>query len=373
MPILPIEDIIAAIRAGEMVILVDDEDRENEGDLTMAADFVTPDAINFMATHARGLICLTLREDHCQRLGLELMTRKNGTRFDTAFTVSIEAREGVTTGISAHDRARTIQAAVAPHAKADDIVQPGHIFPVMAKPGGVLTRAGHTEAGCDLADLASLTPACAICEILNKDGTMSRLPDLRSFARTHHLKIGTIADLIRYRSQHESMIERISERTLQTLAGEFRAIAYRDKPGNAIHFALCQGNIAPDQETLVRVHQPVSIMDFMDAGQTPHSWRMTAALHAIHRARQGVMVLLDCGESPNALLSRFELLGKPVSATAASTLDLRTYGIGAQILRDVGVGKMRLLANPVKMPSMTGFGLVVTGYLENEGSAFSPL
>ncbi|MDR0934513.1 MAG: 3,4-dihydroxy-2-butanone-4-phosphate synthase [Burkholderiaceae bacterium] len=366
MPISPTEDIIDAFRAGQMVVLVDDEDRENEGDLILAADFVTPDAINFMVTHARGLVCLTLTQARCRQLGLELMTRNNGGKFHTAFTLSIEAAEGVTTGISAHDRARTVQAAVAKDAKPEDLVQPGHIFPVMAQPGGVLMRAGHTEAGCDLAGLAGLTPASVICEILNEDGTMSRLPDLLGFAERHGILIGTIADLIRYRSQHESIIERTGERMLNTPFGAFQAIAYRDKPGSSAHLALFLGDIKADEETLVRVHQPFSLMDLMETEITGHSWNMTDAMRTIRAAERGVMVLLNCEESADEVLDRFNRLASPASSTPARAggHDLRTYGIGAQILRDLGVGKMRLLANPRKMPSMTGFNLDVTGYLE---------
>ena len=351
-----------------MVVLVDDEDRENEGDIVLAADFVTPEAINFMVTHARGLVCLTLTQERCQQLGLELMTRNNGTLFNTAFTVSIEATEGVTTGISAHDRARTIQAAVAPNARPDDIVQPGHIFPIMARPGGVLMRAGHTEAGCDLAKLAGLTPASVICEILNEDGSMSRLPDLLKFAAKHRLKVGTIADLIRYRSQNESMIERMGQRMLNTPYGEFQAVAYRDKPSGSAHLALYKGKIDPDRETLVRVHQPVSLIDFIEAEVTRHSWTMTSAMKAIHASERGVVVLLNCEESADEILTRFSQLEQPVARaeSRAASHDLRVYGIGAQILRDLNVGKMRLLANPRKMPSMTGFNLNITGYLEKD-------
>ncbi len=366
MPISPTEDIIDAFRAGQMVILVDDEDRENEGDLILAADFVSPEAINFMVTHARGLVCLTLTEDRCRQLGLELMTRENGGKFHTAFTLSIEAAKGVSTGISAHDRATTVQAAVAKNARAEDLVQPGHIFPVKARPGGVLMRAGHTEAGCDLAELAGLTPASVICEILNEDGSMARLPDLLPFAEKHGIRIGTIADLIRYRSQHESIIERMGERTINTPFGPFKAIAYRDKPSGSAHLALFKGHIDAEKETLVRVHQPVSLMDLIETEQTRHSWNIVSAMKTIHSAERGVMVLLNCEESAQEVLSRFNQLDEPVSSSPArsGSRDLRTYGIGAQILRDLGVGKMRLLANPRKMPSMTGFNLDVTGYLE---------
>lgn len=365
MPISPTEEIIEAFRSGQMVILVDDEDRENEGDLTIAADFITPQAVNFMATHARGLICLTLTEARCHQLGLTLMTHDNGAKFNTAFTLSIEAAEGVSTGISAHDRARTIQAATAKDAKPEDIVQPGHIFPVMARPGGVLMRAGHTEAGCDLARLAGLTPASVICEILKEDGSMARLPDLLKFAEKHGIRIGAIADLIRYRSQHESMIERIGERMLHTPFGVFHGMAYRDKPAGSTHLALFTGKIEADTETLVRVHQPLSLMDLIETGQTAHSWPFSDAMTTLAAAKQGVMVLLNCGESAQDILSRFTQTPAAASAPLPeSSSDLRAYGIGAQILRDLGVGKMRLLANPRKIPSMAGFNLNLTGYLE---------
>ncbi len=367
MPISPTEEIIEAFRNGQIVILVDDEDRENEGDLVLAADFVTPEAINFMVTHARGLVCLTLTEKRCHQLGLELMAKDNGSKFNTAFTTSIEAAQGVSTGISAHDRARTIQVAIAPDAGPSDIVQPGHIFPIMAQPGGVLMRAGHTEAGCDLAKLAGLTPASVICEILKEDGSMARLPDLLQFSEKHHIRIGTIADLIRYRSEHESIIERKGTRTLNTPFGTFHAIAYQDKAGGAAHLALFTGKIDGDRETLVRVHQPLSLVDFIETQLSDHSWDIASAMQTIKAAGQGVMVLLNCEESAQDLLSRFNTLGESAKSVLPKTsYDLRTYGIGAQILCDLGVKKMRLLASPVKMPSMTGFNLNITGYLEKK-------
>ncbi len=358
------QEIIAELRAGRMVILVDEEDRENEGDLVLAADFVTPEAINFMAKHGRGLICLTLTEERCDQLNLPMMTARNGTSYGTNFTVSIEAAEGVTTGISAADRARTIQVAVARHAKPADIVQPGHVFPLRAQKGGVLMRAGHTEAGCDLAELAGLTPAAVICEILKDDGTMARLPDLLEFAQEHGLKIGAIADLIHYRSQTESIVERVGERMMQTPYGSFHAIAFRDAPSGGAHLALVHGAIRPDLETLVRVHQPVSILDLLETSATTHSWNMAAAMGAIQSAERGVIVLLNCEESAEQMFAQFAALGaaQPATPPRAARMDLRTYGIGAQILRALGVGKMKLLANPRKMPSMTGFNLEVVGY-----------
>jgi 3,4-dihydroxy 2-butanone 4-phosphate synthase/GTP cyclohydrolase II len=295
-----------------------------------------------------------------------MMTTRNGTSYGTNFTVSIEAAEGVTTGISAADRARTIEVAVARHAKPTDIVQPGHIFPLRAQRGGVLMRAGHTEAGCDLTELAGLTPASVICEILKEDGSMARLPDLIEFAREHQLKIGTIADLIHYRNQNESIVERVGERVMQTSHGAFRAIAFRDKPSSGAHLALVHGDITPSAETLVRVHQPVSILDLLETEATTHSWNLSAAMVAVKAAERGVIVLLNCEESAEQMFAQFSALSATKSDTPApargARMDLRTYGIGAQILRDLGVGKMKLLSNPRKMPSMTGFDLEVVGY-----------
>ena len=363
MPISTTQEIVDELRAGRMVILVDEEDRENEGDLVLAAEHVTPEAINFMIRHARGLVCLTLSEEICDRLELPMMTSRNGTSFGTNFTVSIEAAEGVTTGISAADRARTIQVAVAKNAKPEDLVQPGHIFPLRAVKGGVLMRAGHTEAGCDLTEMAGLTPASVICEIIKEDGTMARLPDLLEFAEEHQLKIGTIADLIHYRSQNESLVERVAERQLSTVHGEFRLVAFRDKPSGSAHLALVHGEPEASKETLVRVHQPVSIVDLLDNRATSHSWNLSSAMQAIKAADSGVIVLLNCGETADELFSQFADKSAPRPAGRAANLDLRTYGIGAQILKLLGVRRMKLLANPRKMPSMAGFDLEVTGYM----------
>ncbi|MGJ7917602.1 bifunctional 3,4-dihydroxy-2-butanone-4-phosphate synthase/GTP cyclohydrolase II [Massilia sp. LXY-6] len=363
MPISTTQEIVDELRAGRMVILVDEEDRENEGDLVLAAEHVTPEAINFMIRHARGLVCLTLSEEICDRLELPMMTTRNGTSFGTNFTVSIEAAEGVTTGISAADRARTIQVAVAKNAKPEDLVQPGHIFPLRAVKGGVLMRAGHTEAGCDLTEMAGLTPASVICEIIKEDGTMARLPDLLAFAEEHQLKIGTIADLIHYRSQTESLVERVAERQLSTVHGEFRLVAFRDKPSGSAHLALVHGEPDGDKEALVRVHQPVSIVDLLDNRATSHSWNLSASMQAIQAVDSGVIVLLNCGETADELFAQFADKSVPRTGGRAANLDLRTYGIGAQILKQVGVRRMKLLANPRKMPSMVGFDLEVTGYL----------
>ncbi|MGA0612994.1 bifunctional 3,4-dihydroxy-2-butanone-4-phosphate synthase/GTP cyclohydrolase II [Caldimonas sp. KR1-144] len=359
MPIAPVPELIAELAAGRMVILVDEEDRENEGDLVLAADHVTPEAINFMAKHGRGLICLTLTRERCERLRLPPMAARNGTQHGTAFTVSIEAATGVTTGISAADRARTVQAAVARDAQPSDLVQPGHIFPLQAQDGGVLMRAGHTEAGCDLAQMAGLTPAAVICEIMNDDGTMARLPDLEAFAETHGLKIGTIADLIGYRSRNESLVERVGQRTLSTPQGAFEATAYRDRSGG-VHLALATGRWDATDEVLVRVHEPLSVLDLLDVGECHHSWPLAKALAALRESQRGVAVLLNCGEAGDALLHG---LAAPHGAPRTAQMDLRTYGVGAQILRDQGVTRMKLLGSPRRMPSMTGYGLEVTGFV----------
>jgi len=361
--IAPIQDIIAEIRAGRMVVLVDEEDRENEGDLVMAADFVTPEAINFMIRHARGLVCLTLTEERCRQLGLTRMAGENKSSFGTNFTVSIEAAQGVTTGISASDRATTIKAAVKADATPDDIVQPGHIFPIMARPGGVLVRAGHTEAGCDLAQMAGLTPASVICEIIKEDGEMARLPDLIAFAQQHGLKIGTIADLIEHRSHNEKLVERVASRKIQTACGEFDLVTYLDKTTQHTHLALAKGNIQPQQETLVRVHEPLSVMDFLEQAHYPQSTSVYDALQKISAAPAGVLVMRHHGETSQDLLARATAMPE---AHHAAQWDPRSYGIGAQILRDVNVGKMRLIATPRKLPSMTGFGLGVVGYCQNK-------
>jgi 3,4-dihydroxy 2-butanone 4-phosphate synthase / GTP cyclohydrolase II len=350
--ISPVAEVVAAIKAGEIVILVDDEDRENEGDLVFAARFVTPEKVNFLAKHGRGLICMSVTESHAERLGLKPMVEQNRSRHGTNFTVSIEAAEGIASGISAHDRALTIKVAAAENATADDIVQPGHVFPLIAQPGGVLVRAGHTEACCDLARLAGLEPAAVLCEIMKDDGTMARLPDLLQFAAEHRLKIGTIADLIEYRSRNESLVQRAAEREIETPWGKFRMVSYRDLAVGALHLGLILGKIEKQKETLVRVHEPLSIIDLLDAGKGSHSWGVGQALQEIQKKGAGIMVLMNCGQEDAA------------APKAGRSIDLRLYGIGAQILRDLGVGRMRLMAAPRKMPSMAGFGLEITGYAE---------
>jgi 3,4-dihydroxy 2-butanone 4-phosphate synthase / GTP cyclohydrolase II len=361
--ISPIEDIVADMRAGRMVILVDEEDRENEGDLVLAADQVTPDAINFMARYGRGLICLTLTRERCERLQLPPMVARNGDKKGTAFTVSIEAAEGVTTGISAADRSRTIEAAVAPGAKASDLVQPGHIFPLQAVEGGVLMRAGHTEAGCDLAAMAGCSPTAVICEIMKDDGTMARLPDLQIFAAEHGLKIGTIADLIEHRSRTESLVQKVSSRAMETAFGAFTATAFRDQPSGALHLALVKGTWTPEQSVAVRVHEPLSILDALEVGRSMHSWSLESSLRHISEAGAGVAVLLNCGETADQLLAQFDGTARSAQAPERGRMDLRTYGVGAQILRESGVQKMQLMGNPRRMPSMAGYGLEITGYL----------
>ena len=359
--IASVEEIIEEIRAGRMVVLVDDEDRENEGDIILAAEHVTPEAINFMVTHARGLVCLTITEARARQLGLGQMAHENTSPNSTAFTISIEAAEGVTTGISAQDRARTVQAAVARNAKPSDFVMPGHTFPIVAREGGVLVRAGHTEAGCDLAQLAGLEPASVICEVLKDDGTMARLPDLIQFAQEHKIKIGTIADLIHYRSRNETLIERTLSKPVHLAHGEFTLHAYTDRTTNDVHLALAKGEIRPDREALVRVHEPLSVLDFLDSTRGHHTFSLDQAQAALAKAESGVIVLLRRPETGADLLAA---LGEPASGQKpAAKWDPRIYGIGAQILRDLGVRKMKLLGSPRRMPSMTGFDLEVTGHI----------
>jgi 3,4-dihydroxy 2-butanone 4-phosphate synthase/GTP cyclohydrolase II len=360
--IAPITEIIEEIRAGRMVVLVDEEDRENEGDLLFAAEFVTPEAINFMIRHARGLVCLTLTEERCRQLGISHMARENKSPLGTNFTVSIEAAEGVTTGISASDRAATIRAAVKKDAKPSDIVQPGHIFPIMARPGGVLVRAGHTEAGCDLAQMAGVMPGAVICEIIKEDGEMARLPDLIPFAKEHGLKIGTIADLIEYRIQNETLVERVARRPVQTAYGEFDLVTYTDKTSQRTHLALVKGDIKPQTETLVRVHEPLSVMDFLEHVSLSNTTSVHDVLKRISQSDAGVLVMMHHTETSMSLLAR--AAAKPEAHHAQ--WDPRSYGIGAQILRDLNVGKMCLIATPRKLPSMAGFGLEVVRYCQSK-------
>jgi 3,4-dihydroxy 2-butanone 4-phosphate synthase/GTP cyclohydrolase II len=291
------------------------------------------------------------------------MVPRNGTKMGTAFTVSIEAAEGVTTGISAADRARTVQAAVAPDAVPGDLVQPGHIFPLQAVDGGVLMRAGHTEAGCDLAQLAGCSPAAVICEIMKDDGTMARLPDLQLFASEHGLKIGTIASLIEYRSRVESLLEQVGRRSIATAYGSFTAHAFRDKPGNGVHLALVRGQWGDGDVVPVRVHEPLSVLDALEVNRAMHSWSLDACLARIAQLDKGVIVLLNCGESADQLLAQFEGTARASHGPERGRMDLRTYGIGAQILRACGVQRMELLGNPRRLPSMNGYGLEIVGYI----------
>ena len=362
-PISPVEDIVAELKAGRIVILVDEEDRENEGDLVMASDHISAEGINFMARFGRGLICLTLTRERCESLQLPPMTARNGDKKGTAFTVSIEAAEGVTTGISAADRAQTVRAAVAKNSKPDDLVQPGHIFPLQAVDGGVLMRAGHTEAGCDLAAMAGCSPSSVICEIMNDDGTMARLPDLQLFAAEHGLKIGTIADLIEHRSRVESLIEKMGTRTLPTAFGEFQAHAFRDTTGHGVHLALVRGQWDAAESIPARVHEPLSVLDALETGRSMHSWSLDRALAHISAHGKGIVVLLNCGEIGEQLLAQFDGTAKAAQAPERGRMDLRTYGIGAQILRQCGVQRMALMGSPRRMPSMTGYGLEITGYI----------
>jgi len=365
-PISPVQDIVAEMRAGRIVILVDEQERENEGDLVLAADHVTPEAINFMARFGRGLICLTLTRERCEFLHLPPMAARNGTVYSTAFTVSIEAAEGVTTGISAADRARTVQVAVAPGSRASDLVQPGHIFPLQAVDGGVLMRAGHTEAGCDLAGMAGCSPAAVICEIMKDDGTMARLPDLQAFAAGHGLKIGTIADLIEYRSRNESLVQKVGSRALQTAYGEFTVHAFRDQPSQAVHLALVKGQWSADEVVPVRVHEPLSVLDALGGNRSMHSWDLNTGLQYLAAQGKGVAVLLNCGESAEQLLAQFEGRARAAQAPERGRMDLRTHGVGAQILRECGVHRMALMGQPRRMPSMAGYGLEITGFIPKE-------
>jgi len=361
------EEIINDLRQGKMVIIMDDKDRENEGDLLMVAEQVTPEAINFMARYGRGLICITLTRERCQQLRLPLMVNAIEPLHATNFTVSIEAAEGVTTGISAADRATTVLAAVKPEARPEDLVQPGHIFPLMAKPGGVLVRAGHTEAGCDLARLAGFQAAAVIVEILNEDGTMARRPDLEVFAQEHGLKIGTIADLIHYRVRNEKMVERISECLLPTEHGEFRLIAFQDSVDNGLHLALVHGEVGAERPTLVRVHMQNTLCDLFDTRHADCSWPLRRAMAQIAGEGAGVVVVLRNHDTPREVVQRIRNFAihpadRRQMEAADQQRELRTYGIGAQILFDLGVRKMRVLSAPKSIHGLSGFGLEVVEY-----------
>jgi len=366
MPFNTIEELVEDIRQGKMVVILDDEHRENEGDLVMAASLVRPEDINFMARYGRGLICLTLTGERCGQLHLPLMVQTDGIGA-TNFTISIEAAEGVSTGISAADRARTVQAAVAPNARPEDLSQPGHVFPLKARDGGVLTRAGHTEAGCDLARLAGLEPAAVIVEILNEDGTMARRPDLEAFADRHGLRIGTIADLIHYRVQNERSVERIAECALPTEYGRFRLIAFQDSIDNVLHLALTIGEIRPEDPVLVRVHMQNTLCDLFVSQRSDCGWSLDAALRRIARERTGVVVVLRQKDDAQDVVQRMasyqlEDSGGPAVRQGTGD-DLRTYGIGAQILSDVGVRRMRVLGTPRRVHALSGFDMEVVEYV----------
>ena len=365
-PFADIEDIIADIADGKMVIMVDDENRENEGDLIMAAAKVRPEDINYMATHGRGLICLTMSRERCDQLRLPLMVSDTDEHHATNFTISIEAAEGITTGISAHDRAKTIQAAVADDAKPEHLSQPGHIFPVMSQPGGVLTRAGHTEAGCDLARLAGLEPAAAIVEILNEDGTMARRPDLEKFAKSRGIRIGTIADLIRYRLEKERNVERIAEKQIATEFGEFTLYCYDDLINRSVHVALVKGKLEDVDAPLVRVHLQDTLGDVVGVQSDSLGWPIRNAIKRIAEEEVGVVVLLRDQEDSRDFIDAVENLDTPADELEkhrSGDAVLRTYGVGAQILRDLGLSKIRVLSAPKQMYAISGFDLEITEYV----------
>ena len=364
------EEIIKDLKNGKMVILVDDEDRENEGDLVLAAEFTTPSHINFMSKFGRGLICLTLTEERCKKLKLPLMVQENEGKLGTNFTVSIEAASGVTTGISASDRAKTITAAISKNANHKSIVRPGHIFPLISHPGGVLYRAGHTEAGCDLAELAKLEPASVICEILNEDGSMARRPDLEKFAECHDLKIGTIADLISYRLENEMTVQRVSQCHMPTQYGDFELYSYQDSLNGQVHLAMVLGDVGPDEETLVRVHMADPIGDLLGATRESVHWPLDKVMARIQQHGKGVLVVLRQPDQNKQLAAKIQLYQQQDRGDASSAVkpgwDLRTFGVGAQILSDMGVSKMRIIGTPTKLNGLSGFGLDLIGYVEDQ-------
>ncbi|QJP11722.1 bifunctional 3,4-dihydroxy-2-butanone-4-phosphate synthase/GTP cyclohydrolase II [Pseudomonas multiresinivorans] len=360
-----IEELLDDMRQGKMVILMDDEDRENEGDLIIASECVRTEDINFMARFARGLICMPMTRERCERLGIPLMVQRNGSGFGTKFTVSIEAAEGVTTGISAADRARTVQAAAAKNAVAADIVSPGHIFPLMSQPGGVLARAGHTEAACDLARMAGFEPSGVICEIMNDDGTMARRPELEEFAKQHNIKIGTIADLIHYRLIHERTVERLAEQPLDTELGQFKLITYRDSVEGDVHLALTLGNICAEEPTLVRVHNPDPLRDLLMVNQAGR-WSLRAAMAKVAEAGTGVVLLLGHQVGGDDLLAHVREITNTPAPAQKPTTTYSTVGAGSQILRDLGVRKMRLMSAPMRFNAISGFDLEVVEYLPAE-------
>ena len=363
------EEIIADLRDGKMVVILDDEDRENEGDLIMAATKVTPDDINFMARYGRGLICLTLTRARCEQLRLPLMVSDTDRRRTTNFTISIEAADGITTGISAHDRARTVRSAVAPDARPEDLCQPGHIFPVMAQPGGVLTRAGHTEAGCDLVRLAGLEPAAVIVEILNDDGTMARCDDLVRFAKHHDVKIGTIADLIRYRLENEESVEEVSELEVQTEFGPFLLVSFEDHVNRSVHLALVRGELDAQTPVLVRVHIQDTLSDVVGVMDSRLGWPLRATIKLIAEEGCGVIIILRPEEQPREFMNVLRVLEQPekdIVTRGGGATELRTFGTGAQILRALGIKRMRVLSAPKQMHALSGFGLEVVEYVSSD-------
>lgn len=363
-----VEEILEDLRQGKMVIIMDDEDRENEGDLLMASEAVTPDAINFMARYGRGLICMTMTKERCQQIRLPLMVASEDQLSATNFTMSIEAAEGVTTGISAADRATTVLAAIKKDAEPQDIIQPGHIFPLMAQPGGVLVRAGHTEAGCDLARLSGFQASSVIVEILNEDGSMARRPDLEVFAKEHDLKIGTIADLIHYRVSNEKTIERVSDCEVTNQYGEFKLVSYQDCIDSDLHLALVKGDIGPDDEVLVRVHMQNTLCDVFEAGRSDCGWPLNSAMKMIGEAEKGVIVVLRNHDTPREIVERMQGISHKQGDKPAQSQEekkLRTYGVGAQILSDLGVRKMRVLSAPKHMQALAGFDLEVVEYVDH--------
>ncbi len=368
------DEIIDDLKNGKMVIIMDDEDRENEGDLVMASEKVTAQAINFMARYGRGLICMTMTKEHCRQLRLPLMVNTDNQLESTNFTVSIEAAEGVTTGISAADRATTVLAAVAPNAQPQDLAQPGHVFPLMAQPGGVLVRAGHTEAGCDLARLAGLTPSSVIVEILNEDGSMARRPDLEKFSKEHDLKIGTIADLIQYRIRNEKTVEQVSDCVLPTKHGDFRLYAFQDVVGNDIHLALVMGNIDPERSALVRVHVQNSLCDLFES-INKCGWPLREAMDSVAKEGEGVIIVLRNYDTARDIINQIETIKhgeqmeKKSLKASANDEELRTIGVGAQMLTELGVRKMRVMSAPKHLHALAGFGLEVTEFVNTENEA----
>lgn len=370
-----IPELIEDIRAGRMIVLIDDEDRENEGDLVMAASKVRPEDVNFMSHHGRGLICMPITRERCEQLNLLLMVNKNEARFATNFTVSIEAAEGITTGISAYDRAHTIRTAALPDAGPANISQPGHVFPLMAQPGGVLTRAGHTEAGVDLAMLSGLEPAAVLVEILNEDGSMARRPQLEAYAEKHGLKIGTIADLIRYRLENEHSVECLSTHEVDTEFGPFRLLTYKDSINHDLHLALLKGEINPEEPMLVRVHVQNPLSDVLGIKRNDFGLPLRLAMAEIARQGEGMVLVLGGHEDDEALLRKIQEQPEPSvlrTGDSRQSSELRTYGIGAQIIVDMGIRKMRVLSAPKRMTGLAGFGLEVVEYVDSSAATESP-